>query len=388
MPAQRAEPRAAAACLLLLLLGSPLAAQTPSAAAPQPIVRIALAPDAMRAQLPALAELCERHLPQRVGAVPTDAFGLELQDGTLRQFPTAARLPAGIVATGSCRFGAGEPLLWSTAQDGTEDWYVPADFALPAAWSSLLHAANATALDTPMTLSAAVVTAHLAGAMAEGDPRADLLLQLAATCGEVTWLAWREGATLRVRGRSDGGLALPATLALLAGAPPPTLAPRSLRAFGARDAHRNEAARQLLRGDDAVSIPVLRALLHAEDETALAAIDALVRLGATDELPRIVAAATPARPAAALAALHAVQSLWTLASPQIRQQTRGAIARSGDLHLRGLDLAKLDGTPPATLPAEPTLDDRGRALLWLSLTAIGLCGLWLRERQRPGELPA
>lgn len=382
MQARSAEFSTFALCGLLLS-GSPSAQ-----AGPQPTVRIAFAAAPVRSQLPALAELCEHHLPQAVGALPNGPFGLECKAGTLRQFATEVTLPDHVAAAGSCRFGDGPPLLWCTDRDGTEDWFVPAGFPVPAAWTALASQLDAAALDTPITLSAAVVTAHLAGALAEGDPRAELLQGVAAGCGDVTWIAWRNGPTLRVRGRSDGGLALPAALTLLAAAEPRALPRQSLRAFSSRDTHRGEAARQLLRGDAAQSIPVLRALLHADDDTAMTAIDALVRLMATDELSRIAAAASPDKPGTTLAALHAVRSMWPAATPLARQRTRGAIARSQSLELRSIDLASLTGERHPTLPAEPTLDGRGRALLWLSLTAFGLCGLWLRERHRGGELLA
>jgi hypothetical protein len=105
-------------------------------------------------------------------------------------------------------------------------------------------------------------------------------------------------------------------------------------------------------------------------------------LHAAEELPRIIAAADSARPGTTLAAVQAVRELWPAASPPARQQARGAIQRSANLELRGLDLAALAGEPLATLPAEATLDGRCRTLLWLSLSAFGLCGIWLRERQR------
>jgi hypothetical protein len=159
----------------------------------------------------------------------------------------------------------------------------------------------------------------------------------------------------------------------------------SLRAFAARDADRAEAARQLGRANSTESLTALRALLHAEDAVRLAAIDALVRRREAEELPRIVAAAGPSMPWAALAASDAVRELLPAASPAARQRTRAAIAASQNTGLRRLDLGQFDARSAA--PAPPAYGRRARDLLLLGVLAIGLYGLWSRERARLREQP-
>lgn len=314
---------------------------------------------------------------------PKGPFRLAWSDGRLGIGP-AAPLPVDVVAAGAFSIGGGPDLLWSCACDGTEDWYVPPGFEVPSEWRSLLDALDADLIDAPRSLDLPVVFAHLAGAAVDGDPRNELRIG-ASLCGEVTWVCWKTPAHLRVRGRSAGGLSLPITLALLGrhGAMH-VLDHLSLRAFAARDADRAEAARQLGRATDTGSLAALRALLHAEDTVRLAAIDALVRRRETDELPRIVAAAGPSMPWASLAATDAVRELMPAASPAARQRTRAAIAASQSTELRRLDLGPTDGRP--TAPAAPPYGRRARDLLLLGIIAIGLYGLWSRERTRLREL--
>jgi hypothetical protein len=295
--------------------------------------------------------------------------------------PTTIALPDGIVAAGSCSFGGGPELIWHQDLRGNEDWYVPHDFDLPRTWRSLLHAVEADVLDTPRTVALPVLVGHLAGGLLDGDPRAELLRLGASWCGDTTWLAWRTDRHVRVRGRSDGGLMLPAVLLAIAAADgagnPTSLA---LRAFAGRDADRTEATRQLGRDDRALQQETLHALLQAEDSVRLTAIDALVRHGAAEQLPDIVAAAGPERPLATLAAADAVRSLWPGASPQTRQETRAALHRSNSVRLRSIDVERLPVAPHPDARPWSAEDTRPRALFWLSCVAAGLVGLWLRER--------
>ncbi|HEU4418408.1 MAG TPA: hypothetical protein VFT55_05685 [Planctomycetota bacterium] len=335
----------------------------------------------------ALAWWCADHVAHRPewprDLDPKGPFRLAWSDGRLGIGP-AAPLPVDIVAAGAFSFGGGPDLLWSCACDGTEDWYVPPGFEVPSEWRSLLDALDADLIDVPRSLDLPVVFAHLAGAAVDGDPRNELRIG-ASLCGEVTWVCWKTPAHLRVRGRSAGGLSLPITLALLGrhGATH-ALDNLSLRAFAARDADRAEAARQLGRATGTESLTALRALLHAEDTVRLAAIDALVRRREADELPRIVAAAGPSMPWASLAATDAVRELMPAASPAARQRTRAAIAASQSTELRRLELGPLDGRSAA--PAPLPYGRRARDLLLLGVIAIGLYGLWSRERTRLREL--
>jgi hypothetical protein len=356
-----------------------------------PVLHAAFAAAPARHQVPALAWLCERHLPARrewpATLDPRQAFAVRIDADGVRILPTSVALPPDTVATGSCTIGAGQPLLFECRTDGAEDWFVPLPFEAPAAWLQLLAAIDGRNTDVPHTLDAAVIAGHLAGGLVEGDPRAELLRLGASACGEVTWLAFRQDSMLRVRGRSEGGLMLPAALLVLAAQRDGALDGLQLRAFGARDVDRAEAARRLLGSDDRLALPTLRALLFADDPTRLAAIDTLVRRHCTDELPAIVAAASAAMPWSALAAEHAVRELWLDADPLVRQRTRAALQRSDSVQLRSIDTERLPRRVPATaeLAANGDPADGGpqaRALILLGLLTIGIAGLWQRERVR------
>jgi hypothetical protein len=375
------------AALLLGCCGSTAVAQGTAPAT----LDVAVAAAPQRGKLPALAWLCEAWLPARAawpqGLDRRAAFRLSLADGRL----TVARLqaPIGDLAfAGSCRFGDGAPALFACSVDGHEDWFVPAAFAPATRWLDALDALDARALDRPRSLATPVVVAHLAGGLADDDPRGALLRLGATLCGDVTWTAWSTPQWLRVRGRSEGGLLLPAALAALAVTDGPATNGLALRAYAARDADRDEATRQLTRAGGAEADAPLRAMLHADDPARLAAIDALVRRGAAAELPAIVGAADPEAPWATLAAIDALHELWPHADATTRRRTRDAIAASASIALRGVDLEAL--APRVRPPVEPTAPAslRVRALLWLGVCAIGLCGLLARERRRSATLPA
>ncbi len=362
-----------------------------TAAAQTPIeLRAAVADRASRARVPAIDWLCGTALrarpewPSDLDA--DDPFTIVWTARGMEFSATRVTLPDGLVATGSCSIGGGTPMVWSCTTDGVEDWFVPPDFAAPPQVRTVLAALDADALDEPRMLDASVLIGHAAGVAVDGDPRAEMLRVGGALCGQVAWKAWRTPSHVRVRGRSDGGLVLPALLLAIANdGAPSTTGPLSLRAFAARDGDRAEAARQSSRRETPQSIATLRALLRADDATALAAIDALVRLRAADELPRIVAAARPDAPWASLAAADALRELWGLASPSVRANTKRAQADCRAIEVRSIDLDRLTaGVPvPGIEPDGP--DDgssRGRALLLLTAFAIGLHGLWMRERAR------
>lgn len=377
--------RCAAELAVLCVAG--LGATAPcQSAAPVLTVHAAFAAEPKRQAAAALAWWCADYVAHRPEwpreLDPKGPFRLSWSDGRLGVGP-AEPLPVDVVAVGAFSVGGGPDLLWTCACDGTEDWYVPPGFEVPPEWRSLLEALDADLIDVPRSLDLPVVFAHLAGAAVDGDPRNELRIG-ASLCGEVTWVCWKTPTHLRVRGRSAGGLSLPITLALLGrqGASHP-LDELSLRAFAARDADRAEAARQLGRATSTESLTALRALLHAEDAVRLAAIDALIRRRESDELPRIVAAAGPSMPWASLAATDAVRELLPAASPGARQRTRAAIAASQNTELRRLDLGTIDGRSGP--PEPPPYGRRARDLLLLGILAIGLYGLWSRERVRLRE---
>jgi hypothetical protein len=370
--------------LAAVCLAGATLAQAPTA---EPVLRAVAAPAAFAASGTAAAWdwLLNEFLPQRpewpVGLAVGRAIALEWRGDRLTIAPATPTLPPGSGAAGSFAFGDGPVGLWSCQADGVEDWFLPPDFAVPAAWQGLLPQLATAGLDQPHRVDVAVLVGHLASALVDADPRATLLRVGASHCGETTWLAWRSPTHLRVRGGSGGGLVLPAALLAIAVADGHgTAPPLPLRAFASRDGDRHEAARQLLRSDAATAGPTLRALLHGDDDQRLVAIDALVRRGATHELPRIVAAAQ-GHPRAALAAGDAVQQLFAAANPIDRQRTRAALARASDPDLRSLDVDALLGRQP---PRSGTDDgsQRARWLLLLGCLGVLLYGLWLRERHR------
>ncbi len=380
MPRRAADLRRLA---VVVALSGAAASQVP----PDVRVHVAFGAAPQRNSVPALARLCEQYLPQQpawpAGLEPRHAFALVVTPGGITIAPTAVQLPRDVAASGTCALGDGPALAFRCSGDGSEDWFVPAAFPLPASWQRLLDDLGSRQLEVPRTVTASVLVGHLAGALADGDSRADLLRLGASLCGDVTWIVWSTPAHLRVRGRSDGGLTLPAALLALAAADGPGTPGLSLRAFAARDVDRVEAARQLVRADEADALPTLRAMLCADDRTRLAAIDALVRLGASDELPAIVAAGGAANPWATLAAADAVRQLWADASPAARAGANTAIARSDSVLLRSLPVHTM-ATHPAGAP-QPLAADHGpkvRALVWLALLAIFVAGLWARERRR------
>ena len=383
-----------------------LPAQQPPVLAPTTAPRLAFTvhaafgPAAVRGALPALVWLCEELLPTREEwpstLEPQHAYAVAWSEQGLRVRRTAIRLGADVAAAGACQFGDGPSLRFQCRSDGTEDWLVPADFVLPASVRERLRALDADELDHPRTLALSVLAGHLAGGLAEGDPRAEIVRLGSSLCSDVTWRAMPTAdGGLHVRGRSEGGLLLPALLLLLADDGHHRDDPLALRAFAARDHERTEATRQLGVVNDR-DTSALRALLHADDPTRLAAIDALVRRGAAEELPNVVAAAGEDMPMASLAAADAVRTLWLHASPGTRQRTRQALRQCAVMPLRALDLDALprDVPPPPPAPVEATADRRVAVLVWLALFAIGLLVAWLRERQRQavamstGHVPA
>ena len=361
------------------------------AAQDAPRLHVTFGDRSSRLLVPAVEWLCSTALPQRPEwpqrVDRNEPFAIVLSQQRLEVLDTRVDLPAGVVLAGSCSIGDAPPMVFSCSTDGTEDWFVPSGFGVPAAWRSLLHTLHADALDEPRSLDAAVVIGHVAGACVDGDPRAELLRLGASICGRVAWTTWSTPTHVRVRGRSDGGLVLPATLMLLAAGTDAAAANGlALRAYGGLDGDRAEAARQFVRTADEQAVATLRALLFADDTVALAAIDALVRLRRADQLPAIVEAAKPDAPWASLAAADAVRELWADAGPTVRTKTRQAIAKCASLDVRGIDLDRLpkrvrdDGAETANEPLPRGAEERVRALVVLGLFAVGLWGLWSRER--------
>ncbi len=383
MPVPAADQRPSTFALLALLSAG-IGAQQPTA--PGPVVRAVCATQFAGADGGGLAWLVDNCLRQRAewptGLQRGQTLALQLADDGLRLGTASTPLPDGAALAGSVTFADGQQALWSCAADGTEDWFVPLTVSVPAPWTDLLQRLQADVVATPRSLDLAVLIGHLTAGAPDGDPRANLLHLGAAACGEITWTAWRTDTHLRVRGRSGGGLLLPAILVQFAadGAAAP-IDHLPLRAYTARDGDRDEATRQLVRATASTADETLRALLHGDDVQRLVAIDALVRRGDTTALPRIVAAVTPDGPLASLAACDAVRSLFARATPLDRQRTRAAIARSGDRNVRAIDLDDLvPGSRRQTLADDGS--QRARLLVLLCLAGLMLYGLWSRERAR------
>lgn len=372
--------RLATATLLLAVTTAPATAQQ------GPTLHVAFASSAHRGGAPAIAWLCEQLLPSLPawpdGLDRHDRFALLLTPNALEIRATDVALPEDTIACGALRLaddGSGPPLLFRCDVRGVGDWTVPAAFVLPDRHRRLLDALAVREPGTPRTLHTAVLVGHLAGALDDRDPRAQLLGLVPSLCGDTTWTFWPDEQGLRVRGRSAGGLMLPLVAVLAATADPAAPDPSglSLRAFCAADDDTTEAARQLGRSDRELDTDTLRRLLRGDDAVRLAAIDALRRRGAVSELPHIIAAADADRPWATSAALHALETLWPDATEQVRRATTAAIARSDNRRIRGVDLR---GTPAKT----PHDDGRSRAhaLLLLLCAGVGVLGLWWRERAR------
>ncbi|MEZ6037002.1 MAG: hypothetical protein R3F29_05945 [Planctomycetota bacterium] len=385
-----ADLRKLASALLGVALGggaapaqSPVRLDAVVAAAPQ------------RVGVPAIAWLCERFLPALAdwpaGLDPNGTFALTLDAEGVRVHATEVAVPASEVARGALRFGDDGPLLtFACDQKGGEQWFAPTGLQLPASFGKLLRSLDADVFDQPRTVAAPVVAGHLAGGMLAEDPRAVALQLGSALCGDVTWIAWQGADGLRVRGRSDGGLMLPAMLLATAAADGPDNASELLlRAFAGRDGDRAEAVRQLGRDDVEADTATLCAMLSAEDEVRLCAIDALVRRGATECLPEIVASANPERPWSQLAAADAVFELWPDANQDQRDATRRALLHSKSPRMQAIDVEHLDALrAPAPLPlASGDIGARARALMILFVTALGLFGLWARSRLRATFAP-
>ncbi len=381
----------AVACLLAQTLVGQVPANSVS-----PELHAAIAASDYRNGVPAIAWLCGEFLPTLPqwpeGLNPNESFSLSLSAAGLQIRKTEVTVPVGAVAIGTCNFsgaGATPQIVWRCETNGREQWFVPDDFELPTRWQQLLHAIEADLIGTSRTLAVAVITGHLAGGLLDNDPRSALLRLGPSLCGDATWLAQRHDDQLHIFGRSDGGLMLPMTLLALAIADGcGELSALALRAFAARDADQAEAARQLGRTDRALDTRTLRALLHAEDEVRLTAIEAFVRHGASHELPTIIRAADAQHPWATIAARDAVTRLWPAATAAERHATRSALQVSNSSILQQLDIDALVTTPAnrVTVPISPesgatlAVGGRARTLTLLFCVSIGLLGLWRRER--------
>lgn len=357
--------------LTSLCLTSALWAQDPGS------VRIAFAADSGAAGPGGMVWLRHDVLAQRqewpTGQDPDAAFTLHLDRSGLR-FLAALPLPADAYAAGEGELPDGVTWSFACDREGRDEVTLRAGSA-PMQVSQLLEAFRTEIDGAPRVIDVAALVGNLTGPTLEGDDRRALLPLAAARSGELTYSLSRRSDALCIQGRSDGGVFLPLfTLWLAATGPGATAVTDSLdtwrlRAFGSRDGDRAEAVRQLQRAG-AQGVAGMRALLHGDEACRLAAIDGLIRLHATDELPRIVAAADATSLLVTDAAALAVRELYADASPRVQQATLRALQESMVLR-------------PDLIPqASPTITAplRIRLLACMLLVALGLFGLWQRER--------
>jgi len=358
----------------------------------EPAICVQFAADADGKGPPALVWLRQDFLPGLsgwpAGLDGSRAFVLRASARGITARATNAALPGGAYLAGEFRLPDTGSILLSCDQDGVEDWFAPGGAPLPGRLRQLLGDLGA---DTPgfRTIDVAALAGHL-GRVLEGDPESPLLGLGAAWCGEVTWHTFAGVPGFRVRGRSGGGLLLPCAIVFWATLPEPRdpatwwtssgpLPARwSLRAFAARDGDRAEAARQLGRAAAGSFSSVLTALLHADDQSRVAAMDGLVRQQDAAALPRIVAAADPQLPETLAMAQSAIAALWPKAGSATREEVRRLLAKHPAAPLRHFDLGAL------APPARPTAGGSAapRTLAWLAVIEFLVFGLWLHERRR------
>jgi hypothetical protein len=273
----------------------------------------------------------------------------------------------------------GPPAVGSCDTNGIEDWFVPTDWSSSAPESRWLAQFAPADGGGPRTYHVATLIAPQLEPSLDGSPTRKLL-ELAAECGELCVVAWQSNLGLRVRGRSEGGLSVPAFLLWRLGANPPDAATDlRLHALAACDSERSAAARL---GSRAASFgaTLWQALLYADDATRLAAIDSLVRRGEAAALPAVVAAADPRLPLSLQATADAVRELWSTLPTRDQPGLLRALAQSAAPGLRSLavELAAAPGSRFARQGVDPGA--RARWLLALGCLAAGVYGLWLRER--------
>lgn len=262
--------------------------------------------------------------------------------------------------------------------EGLEDWFLPLDGTSAAPVARFVEWLAPLDHGGPRAYQVANLVAQHLGPTLEGSP-ARRLLELAAECGDLCLVAWRAGEVLRVRGRSAGGLSVPAILLWRLDARPAAEASLRLHALAARDGERTAAARL---GSNAQSFAprLWQALLYADDATRLAAIDSLVRRGTAEALSSMVAAAEPDLPLSLLATTEAVRELWSRVPAPDRQVLLRALDQSTTPQLHGLAAELNAPTRPRLANTELDPGTRARWLLGLGCVAAGLYGLWLRAR--------
>ena len=363
---------------LLVPAGALLAQQAPPS---HPEFRVLLAADPQAAGPQGLVWLRTRFLPAQPNwPAGTDPLGPLLVEASAHGL-TAARMEAGddrFYLAGEVQLDGAHRMLVACTSDGTEDWFVPSPAKMPAYAGQFVQTLGPVPEAHLRALDLAAACGLLAKGMVEQDPRLPLATLGAAHCGEVTWAWWRNERELRVRGKSNGGLLLPA-LALhaansanthrTAGAAETRHASLQLHALAGRDVSRNESIRQLVRSVPARSTEDLGSLLHTDGTTKHYAMDALARMGDPTHLEAILAAMDPADPVSTSLAASALHELLPTAPREVRASVENQLQ---DLP-QPLREDLLRNGPAAW---------QVRAAVALSLVLLGLFGFWMRERTR------
>lgn len=368
----------ATALLLTAACTAPAQSRTQStrSPAPLPVVHLAIAARSQLGSANAVAWLRDEVLVQRTewprGRDAEQPFTVHVDPSGIR-FGDGIALPEGCIAAGEASLD-GTTIAFDCRRDGSETWTVTGA-RVPSAARSLLAVLRLTTDGVPRAFDTNAMVGHLAGAAVADDAAMQTLTAGALLCGEAVVVVTKNGSTLRVDGRSGGGLCVPAFVLWTAqqrdAATPVSdaLSQWQVRAFAGRDGDRLEAVRQMQRSGGA-SVPALRAMLHGDETSRLCAMDGLVRLKAASELPRIVAAADASMPLASAMASTAVDLLWPLAAADTR----------------ALTIQALDSNPAAASATErggePAIDTRWRWLCILAVTLASLSSFWLRERSR------
>jgi hypothetical protein len=356
----------------------------------QPLVGVRLAADPAGIGPPALVWLRDHlrtEVPWPPGCAPRDAVCIDFAPGLRPAVRPAA--PSGdddrAYATVEVRF-SGHALVGSCDWTGLEVLRGPWSATAAEPLAGLLSALHLAARVEPVSIDVSALVGNLAGAIDPTDPDGAWLPLAAAECGELVCRLQRAGGAFVVRGRSNGGLTLPAILvaAALRQAPPPGEIERWVRlGFTTTDDHREEAALHLARFPGARSRDTLARLLEAGDHTRVRAMESIVRHGDPAGLAAIVQAADPD---VGDSVEMAEAALWSLFG-RLDEGQRAALADALGSHpapaLRAFPSAwragdsPAPGHPPRAAPRGSGAPDDGvrRAVLAALLVACAVLGV-------------
>lgn len=283
---------AAAKLLCSLLISSGVAAQA--------TLEIQLAADPQGNGPPAISWVRDAYLPRTSGwphaRSPRDSVGLRITaDGVELTTPELPQL-GDSYAVGRIDLGGGSWFDLRCDFDGYEE--LRGRIVDAPRVRRMLRLLRLDLHSGPLELDVGSLIGASIAARDESNPTDQLLGVGAAECGNLTLAVERSGSSLRLRGRSAGGLTLPALLWWLADSRHTTPADTQEEAWRtlaicARDASREEAARQLAihRGPGATDM--LERMLLTDDFTRVVAMHALLNRGSLASLPAMLGATQP-----------------------------------------------------------------------------------------------